>query len=66
MHGMNGREVYEALSRLRTGIKVLYMSGYTEDAIVRHGAETSGSAFLQKPFSPNALVEKGEGFFRHS
>ena len=58
MEGMNGRQVYEALATRRPDIKVLFMSGYTEDAIARHGVATSAYAFLQKPFSPTALVHK--------
>jgi len=58
MEGMNGRQVYEALTLRRPDIHVLFMSGYTDDAIARHGAETSVYAFLQKPFSPKALVDK--------
>ena len=58
MPGMHGREVSEAIKIRRPDIHVLFMSGYTEDAITRHGVESSDYAFLQKPFSPSALVEK--------
>ena len=40
------------------GIKVLYLSGYTDDAIVRHGVTETSVAFLQKPFSPAGLARK--------
>ena len=42
----------------RPGIRVLYMSGYPGDAVVQHGALPHGSAFLQKPFSPDGLARK--------
>ena len=46
------------LVSLRPGMKVLFMSGYTDDAIVRHGVLSEGTAFLQKPFTPDVLVRK--------
>jgi len=56
--GRNGRALAEALRELHPETKVLYMSGYTSDAIVHHGVLESGSAFLQKPFTLNALGTK--------
>jgi PAS domain S-box-containing protein len=58
MPGMSGCEVAEQLASLRPEMKVLYMSGYTDNAIVRHGVLESGIAYLQKPFSPAALTQK--------
>jgi two-component system, cell cycle sensor histidine kinase and response regulator CckA len=58
MPGMNGREVAQRLAAARAGIKVLYLSGYTDDAIVHHGVLEPGVAFLQKPFTPAVLGRK--------
>ncbi|MFN2387385.1 MAG: response regulator [Thermoanaerobaculia bacterium] len=55
---MSGREVATAVARRRPGIRVLYISGYTDDAIVQHGILEPGTAFLQKPFTPHALSRK--------
>jgi two-component system cell cycle sensor histidine kinase/response regulator CckA len=58
MPEMSGRELTEQFARLRPDAKVLYMSGYTDDAIVRHGILRPGIAYLQKPFSPDTLARK--------
>ena len=58
MPQMSGRELAHALEVLHPGIKVLYMSGYTDDAIVRHGLLGREIAFIQKPFTPAALTRK--------
>jgi signal transduction histidine kinase len=58
MPRINGRQVAERLAALRPGLKVMYLSGYTADAIVRHGVLEPGVEFLQKPFSPLELKKK--------
>jgi len=58
MPNMGGREVAIALAPLLRDMRVLYMSGYTDDAIVHHGILSPGSRFLQKPFRLDALLRK--------
>ncbi len=56
MPEMSGRQLVEQLRQQQPSLKVLYMSGYTDDAIVRHGLDEATDAFLQKPFSPSTLA----------
>lgn len=58
MPELNGREVAERLAAARAGLRVLYLSGYTDDAIVHHGVLEPGVAFLQKAFTPAVLARK--------
>jgi two-component system, cell cycle sensor histidine kinase and response regulator CckA len=58
MPGIGGRELAKKLLSLRPGISVLFLSGYTEDAVVTHGALGPANAFLQKPFTLQNLAKK--------
>ncbi len=63
MPGMNGRELAERLGAKRSQMKVIYMSGYTSDAIVERGVLEKGLSFLQKPYTKNALMRKVRELF---
>jgi two-component system cell cycle sensor histidine kinase/response regulator CckA len=58
MPGISGRVLAEQFATQRPDAKVLYMSGYTDDAIVRHGVLRAGVPYLQKPFGPDSLIRK--------
>jgi two-component system, cell cycle sensor histidine kinase and response regulator CckA len=58
MPEMNGRALADRLASLRPEIRVLFTSGYTDGAVVRHGVLKAKTAFLQKPFTPDGLAAK--------
>ena len=61
MPDLSGRDLAAQLQALRPDMKVVYMSGYTDDAVVRHGILEEGIAYLQKPFTPASLARKVRG-----
>jgi PAS domain S-box-containing protein len=58
MPDLSGRDLAERFRTLRPAMKVVFMSGYTDDAVVRHGILQEGIAYLQKPFTPVSLAKK--------
>jgi signal transduction histidine kinase len=58
MPGLSGRQVADQLTAIRPGLRVLFMSGYTDNVIAQRGVLEAGTAFLSKPFTPDALAAK--------
>ena len=58
MPGISGRDLAQTLGSLRPDLKTIYMSGYTSDAVLRHGIQEQSATFLQKPFSLGTLARK--------
>jgi CheY-like chemotaxis protein len=58
MPELSGRQLADQITAQRPELKVLFMSGYTDDAVVRHGVLEAGIAYLQKPFTPDGLARK--------
>ena len=58
MPGMSGNEVVRKIGVDDKGVEVLYISGYSDDSVVRRGIQEDGMHFLQKPFTPNELSQK--------
>jgi len=64
MPQMSGQALADRLRAARPELKVLFMSGYTDDAVVRHGVQAAEVAFIQKPFSPHQLTRKVQELLR--
>jgi two-component system, cell cycle sensor histidine kinase and response regulator CckA len=64
LHGMDGPELARRAKELRPELPVLFISGYTDDEIVRRGLLEAGQPFLQKPFTPEALSNEVAGLLR--
>jgi CheY-like chemotaxis protein len=58
MPGMGGQDLAERFAQLRTGTRVLYISGHPEDVIAQHGILGPGTQLLEKPFTPDDLARK--------
>ncbi len=58
MPGMNGRVLADHLKAGQPGLKVIFMSGYTDDAIIHHGVLDAGAIFIQKPFTTDMLIRR--------
>jgi two-component system, cell cycle sensor histidine kinase and response regulator CckA len=58
MPGMSGRELADRLTPTRAGLKTLYLSGYTDDAVIRNGVAVGSASFLAKPITPGMLARK--------
>jgi DNA-binding response OmpR family regulator len=58
MPGMGGRELAEQAVSERVGLRVLFMSGYTEDEVLHRGVSSDAMAFLHKPFTPETLASR--------
>jgi two-component system, cell cycle sensor histidine kinase and response regulator CckA len=66
MPGMNGRELVEKLLAANPGLGCLFMSGYTDDEILRRGVSRGEAAFLQKPFTPDQLAQSLRSVLDHT
>ncbi|MBL8144330.1 MAG: response regulator, partial [Acidobacteria bacterium] len=64
MPHMSGRELAERLESRSPGLRVLFMSGYTDDVVVHHGVQEARVGFIQKPFSPQQLALAVRGALR--
>jgi two-component system cell cycle sensor histidine kinase/response regulator CckA len=58
MPGISGRELAVRVMKIRPGIKILYMSGYTDQSVVHHGILETDAVLLQKPFTMVTLASK--------
>ena len=66
MPEMGGRQLAEHVQALRPRVPILYLSGYIDDALLRHGVLEDGSFFLRKPVAPNVLALKLRQILDHA
>jgi len=64
MPNMSGKELVNRFQKNQPDLKVLYMSGYTDNFIVHHGVLEPGTPFIQKPFTLSAIAEKVQAVLR--
>ena len=64
MPNMSGKDLANRLQRNQPDLRVLYMSGYTDNAIIHHGILEPGTDFIQKPFTLRDLAEKVQAILR--
>lgn len=57
MPGMNGRDLAAEVQRIRPGMKVIFLSGYTDETITPHGVLPAGVNYIEKPFSHDVMIE---------
>ncbi len=65
MPGKNGKEAYEEIKTIRSGMKCLFLSGYTADIISRSGVTDSNGGFIQKPVSASVLLRRVREMLDH-
>jgi len=65
MPGMGGSDLWEAIRKVRD-VRVLFMSGYTDDTVVRHGVLEGEMPYLSKPFTKKSLLDKVREVIHHA
>jgi CheY-like chemotaxis protein len=65
MPGMSGRDLTQRIADIRPGLPLIFMSGYTDEDVIRRGLMDRGRRFIQKPFSPDALAREVHAALHH-